>query len=161
MKSHNKEALDKAKEMLENMPDDEFLELHRKVEKNIGPTVEDFGDKDLSNYQNYRGKCKEYCEELVAEDPELRMVRGFYNCPIWGKEQHWWCEYPDGRIIDPTVKQFPSWQLALQNPQMIYEEFDGICTCDECGKKIREEDARFDSRYVFCSSTCNMRFVGL
>lgn len=115
-----------------------------------------------NNYLLYRGKCKEYCQELAITNPSLEIVRGFYHEPIWNtKEQHWWCKTPEGKIVDPTVKQFPSWQMAEQSPEMFYEEFDGICECDNCGKRIPEAEARFDSNYVFCSTRCNMRFVGL
>lgn len=152
----NKHPLEIAKQLLEQMPNDEFLEICNSVENNNGPTVEDFNDVELSDYQKYRGKCKILAEAACANDPELRLVRGFYHCPIWGKEQHWWCEYPDGRVVDPSVRQYPTKGVGAT-----YEEFDGWCECDECGKRIREEEARFDSRYVFCSSKCNMRFVGL
>ena len=108
-----------------------------------------------SNYKKYRGKCKEFVDEAVELDPSLKAVRGYYHCPLWGKQQHWWCVRGDGSIYDPTVKQFPSGGIGE------YEEFNGIITCAECGKEVREEMATFDGRYGFCSTACNMRFVGL
>ena len=60
------------------------------------------------NYSKYRGKCKEYCEELCAKDPSLRLVRGWYDDILWGRQMHWWCVDANGVIIDPTVKQFSS-----------------------------------------------------
>ena len=155
-------SIEKIKELLDNMPNEEFLELHRSVEKGIGPTVEEYYSN--FDYIKYRGKCKEFSEELCENDPELILTRGYFHESLWGKDEkqaHWWCKYPNGRIVDPTVKQFPSWKMASTNPEMFYEEFDGMCECAECGKKIKEEDAKFDSRYAFCSSACNMRFVGL
>ena len=108
------------------------------------------------NYIKYRGKCKEYVEALIAENLTLRAVRGYYYCPIWNKDEpHWWAVDTEGNIIDPTVKQFPSAGAG------IYTEFNGICSCSNCGKEIKEEDALFDSNYVFCSGTCRLRFVGL
>src|SRR5574343_1756160 len=128
------------KDLLEQMNDDIFLECYNKVEQYFCPTVEEYNNQ--SDYLKYRGKCKEYCEELVAEHTSLRLVRGFFHEPLWSeKQQHWWCEKPDGTIVDPTVKQFPSWKVALSSPTLCYEEFDGICTCDECGKLVKEEDA--------------------
>ncbi len=109
----------------------------------------------MSNYLEYRGKCKEMSEEAVRLDPTLTLVRGFYHCPIWGKQPHWWCRKADGEIYDPTKLQFPSQGIGE------YVEFDGIVECSECGKKMREEDAMFESNYVFCSYGCHMRFVGL
>jgi hypothetical protein len=78
-----------------------------------------------------RGKCKEMCEKLVRDNPELTMVRGFYWCPIWNKDEpHWWCKDKQGNIVDPTVNQFPSKGVGY------YTEFDGFITCEMCGKRI-------------------------
>ena len=108
-----------------------------------------------SDYHKYRGKCKEFSEKLIAKNPNLRLVRGHYCCPIWGEQQHWWCEDENGKVIDPTAKQFPSKGIGE------YVKFDGNCTCSECGKRGKEEDFSFESNYQFCSGECHMRFVGL
>ena len=109
-----------------------------------------------SEYMSYRGKCKEMSEALLVADPTLRLVRGHYYCPIWNTEEpHWWCEKPDGTVVDPSAKQFPSKGLG------IYTEFNGFVNCAECGKEISEDEAVFESNYAFCSTRCLMRFVGL
>ena len=108
-----------------------------------------------SDYQKYRGKCKEMSEALIAQDPSLTLVRGFYYDAQWGEQQHWWTKDSNGNIIDPTKDQFPSKGLGH------YEEFDGMVECAECGKTMKEEEASFESRYAFCSGACHMRFVGL
>lgn len=109
-----------------------------------------------SDYLNYRGKCKELCEDACNKDPTLILVRGHYFCPIWNTEEsHWWCVKQDGTIYDPSKDQFPSKGLG------IYAPFNGKVTCAECGKELDECDARFDSNYAFCSVSCNMKFVGL
>lgn len=108
-----------------------------------------------SNYLKYRGKCKEASKEFCANDPTLTLVRGHYLCPFWGEQPHWWCIKPDGTIIDPTVKQFPSNGLGE------YVPFDGIVECSNCGKQVREEEADFHSNYAFCSYKCYGRFVGV
>lgn len=110
------------------------------------------------NYIKYRGKCKEYCDQAVAADPTLTLVRGFYTCPIWRvREAHWWTVRPDGSIHDPTALQFPSAGNGF------YEEFDGYIECDECGERVKEDDAQIadNGRYAFCSGECYGRFVGL
>ena len=109
------------------------------------------------NYRKYRGKCKEMCEEWLLKYPELILVRGHYICPHWGKQAHWWLKDDDG-IIDPTVKQFPTAGIGAE-----YIEFDGYCSCDECGKTFHEDDkeATFASNYALCSGRCYMRFVGI
>lgn len=109
-----------------------------------------------TDYEKYRGKCKQFVDQAVKGDPTLIPVRGYYHCPFWGKQQHWWCKRPDGSIYDPTVKQFPTAGVGAE-----YEEFDGYVECAECGKRVREEEAGFHGRYAFCSISCNMRFVGL
>ena len=109
-----------------------------------------------SDYETYRGKCKEFCETMQTLRPELTLVRGYYHCPMWGKQEHWWLKDQQGNIIDPTVKQFPTKGIAAE-----YEEFDGICECAECREEFKEEDGKFESNYAFCSSKCLMRFVGL
>ena len=110
-----------------------------------------------TNYKKYRGKCREFSEQAVKDDPSLRLVRGYYWCPIWNKEeQHWWCETPDGTIVDPTVLQFPSAGAGM------YREYDGTVECAECGKTLNEEDATFYSNYAFCKNTpCLCKFVGV
>jgi hypothetical protein len=55
-----------------------------------------------------RGKCREYSEQACLEDSTLRLCRGFYNCPIWGLQPHWWTMRNSGEIYDPTKDQFPS-----------------------------------------------------
>jgi hypothetical protein len=110
---------------------------------------------DENDYIKYRGKCKEYCEELISKDQSLTLVRGYYYDISWGEQQHWWCKKTDGTIVDPTKDQFPS----KGNGE--YVEFDGNVTCAECGKEIPEEEADIDGRYAFCSYTCHSRFVGI
>lgn len=115
----------------------------------------------MDNYSKYRGKCKEMSEALVAEDPNLTLVRGFYHCPLLGKEQHWWCKKPNGTIVDPTKLQFPSGGI-----KEFYEEFDGRITCEECGKEgmemgISEGPWQTTGRYVLCSYECYGKLVGI
>jgi hypothetical protein len=109
-----------------------------------------------TNYQKYRGKCKEFCKQAILEDPSLKLVRGFYHDPIWGKQQHWWTIRPDGSIFDPTKKQFPSGGI-----KEFYEEFNGTLECAQCGTKIKESEVIPYGRYGFCSGTCRCKFVGI
>jgi hypothetical protein len=111
--------------------------------------------QEETDYLKYRGKCKEMCEELISADSSLTLVRGHYYDPWWGEQPHWWVKKPDGTIIDPTAKQFPS------KGKGEYVEFDGWVECSNCGKRMREEDAEFESNYVFCGYTCHGQFVGV
>jgi len=109
-----------------------------------------------TDYMVYRGRCKEMVEEAIANDATLRAVRGHYCCPLWGDQPHWWCEKPDGTIIDPSAKQFPFGGEVGE-----YVEFNGIIECAECGKSVPENEARIDGNYGFCSMECNAKFVGV
>lgn len=110
-----------------------------------------------TNYEVFRGKCKEACEALQQVMPELRLVRGYYTDHIWDKrEPHWWLETPGGDIVDPTKWQFPAGGIAE-----FYEEFDGMLNCEECGKEVGEETAVIHGNYACCSNICCMRMVGL
>ena len=42
---------------------------------------------ELTDYQKYRGKCKELVEAAIIADSSMRAVRGYYHCPLWGKQQ--------------------------------------------------------------------------
>lgn len=109
-----------------------------------------------TDYLKYRGKCKEMSEAAVLADPTLTLVRGHYYCPIWNSDEpHWWCVKPDGTIVDPTARQFPSKGLGIYTP------FDGLVTCAECGKEVPEDKALFESSYAFCSGRCFGAFVGV
>ncbi len=111
--------------------------------------------KTQTNYLKYRGKCKGLASALCEKDPTLTLVRGHYICWSWGKQAHWWVTKTDGTIIDPSVDQFPEPHIGE------YVPFDGFIECAECGKKIKEQEASICGNYAFCSTSCNMRFVGL
>lgn len=112
-------------------------------------------EQQTEDYLRFRGKCKELAEVAILEDPTLKLVRGHYYCYAHGEQPHWWCEKPDGTIIDPSARQFPS------NGNGAYVPFNGIVECAQCGKEMQEDEAHFESNYAFCSTRCNMRFVGL
>lgn len=109
----------------------------------------------MTDYEKYRGKCKEMSEQLVADNPTFRLVRGHYVCPIWGKQQHWWCEDIDGKVHDPTARQFPSKGMGE------YIEYDGFVECEECGAHIKEDEAYPMGRFFVCSDICARSLVGL
>lgn len=106
----------------------------------------------MTDYLKYRGKCKELCEELVAQNSVLTLVRGYYLDAFWGEQPHWWCKDENNNIIDPSKKQFPD-----QNGD--YVEFDGFHECSQCGNPVEESEATFAGNYVFCSGECYMRCV--
>jgi hypothetical protein len=111
---------------------------------------------NYDDYMKFRGRCKELAEAEIAKDPTLTLVRGHYECPIWGLQQHWWTIRPDGTVFDPSARQFPSGGMGLYLP------FDGTLSCANCGQDITEDDAwRLEGRYGYCSYTCYGQFVGV
>lgn len=116
---------------------------------------EDVMSEPETDYMRFRGKCRELSEAAVAADPALTLVRGYYLCPWWGEQAHWWTVRQDGTIHDPTAAQFPSKGAG------VYVPFDGMVTCEECGKELKEEEATIDPPHVFCSTLCYARCVGV
>jgi hypothetical protein len=115
----------------------------------------DFADIRKTDYEIYRGKCREMAEALIKQNPDLRLVRGYYHCPLWGKQPHWWTVKPDGTIVDPSAAQFPSYGAVE------YEEFNGMVRCEECGKELTEKSAYIENNHVFCGGKCYGRYIGL
>lgn len=109
----------------------------------------------MSDYLNYRGRCKNECEKLLAAQPELTIVKGWYDCPYWGRQEHWWLKDKDGEIIDPTVKQFPTRGDGAE-----YIEYAGMYPCEHCGKETKEDALVRDGHHHYCSGECLMRDVG-
>ena len=115
-------------------------------------TTEPTADRGAFSKIDLRGKCHEYSKAAVATDPSLRLVRGWYIDPTWGRQEHWWTERPDGSIYDPTSAQFP-----MGGVREWYEEFAGIFPCEECGMDFAEGKG-YDR---CCSVQCYGRMVGV
>jgi hypothetical protein len=90
--------------------------------------------------------CRVYVELMREDFPELRVVRGHYICPTWGKRAHWWLSTDQGDIVDPTAAQFPShgcgdyevWEEGAEEP---------TGKCMNCGEYC------YGGKAV-CSDTC-------
>jgi len=118
------------------------------------------GGEVLTDYQKYRGRCRELAEKECENNPNLELIRGYYHCPIWGTQQHWWCKNKvTNEIVDPTKRQFPSKGVGE------YEEFNGMVTCAECGKmeyeKVAMEQWHIMGNYICCSMECCGKLVGV
>ena len=107
-----------------------------------------------------RGFCHSKAVAFVERFPELILVRGavfppairhlITNEDIDVENGHWWCETPDGQIVDPTRAQFGDWRAmhyaafdeskAHELPTgkcyncgfLCYGRSDGVCS-DDCG----------------------------
>lgn len=107
-----------------------------------------------TDYAKYRGKCKEACEALADAHPDYRIVRGWYDCPLSVRQEHWWCVDQDGTVVDPTRKQFLSKGVGE------YIEYKGILPCSQCGKDMAESDIHSTSgKFAFCSYECHRSCV--
>lgn len=101
-----------------------------------------------------RGTCERAARELVAQDPALTLVRGWYVDAIWGEQEHWWCTTADSTIVDPTVEQFPTGHIPNLRS---YREYAGVYPCGGCGVPIAEDDG-VDG---FCCGACYGSVVGV
>jgi hypothetical protein len=83
---------------------------------------------------NHAGMCSAQSLALQKAFPELLRVRGYVRF-----DHHWWCETPDGIIVDPTWKQFRGYAYTYQ----AYDESqpEPIGQCFECGALLYEEGA--------------------
>ena len=97
------------------------------------------------------GDCREVTEKMAAAFPELTRVRGHYYCTSWGERAHWWLTTPEGEIVDPTFRQFPSkgngvyvpWPEGAKEPT-------GMCM--ECGEPC------YDGKFA-CSENCEVSLL--
>ena len=64
--------------------------------------------KDENGQPRTRGSCGHAAKMMILSFCELRRVPGHAFTPV-GVSDHWWCETPDGEIVDPTVSQFWPW----------------------------------------------------
>ncbi|MER6367100.1 hypothetical protein ABT255_01755 [Streptomyces mirabilis] len=102
------------------------------------------------------GTCQQAVETLVAADPRLTAVAGWYVDAVWGEREHWWAVTPDGEIVDPTVEQFPTGHV----PELRhYAPYDGVYPCPGCGIAIACEDAA--NAVGFCCGACEGGTVGI
>jgi hypothetical protein len=103
-----------------------------------------------------RGTCQKAAESLVATDPSLTLVRGWYIDAVWGQQEHWWCTDAEGGIIDPTVEQFPTGHIESLRE---YLPYNGLHPCPGCGTPVRAEDG--ETGGGFCCGGCYGSTVGI
>lgn len=41
-----------------------------------------------NNVKEIYGKCEDITEKMQTAFPELNRIRGYYDCPLWGKREH-------------------------------------------------------------------------
>ena len=101
--------------------------------------------------RSLRGTCYTSCRQLMEMHPELVLVRGHYLDPDWGSQEHWWCQTPEGEIVDPTKEQFPSMGMGVYKPwDESQDEPTGLCP--DCGGYCYEGSD-------FCSEECERAYT--
>lgn len=104
----------------------------------------------VTNVPEPRGKCAAATLAMSAAFPELKRVRGHYECYAWGRRDHWWLVTTDGQIVDPTAAQFPSHGLGeyIERDESLPEPTG---KCPDCGEFVY-------GRGTFCSRACSEAF---
>ena len=97
------------------------------------------------------GACREACDAMLLAFPALRLVRGHYQCPLWGDREHWWLVDPGGAIVDPTAAQFPTKGHA-QYVEWDESQPEPTGQCPNCG------DLCYEGNYC-CSKACERAYT--
>ena len=92
------------------------------------------------------GTCREVTFAMQFVFPELRRVRGYYDCVVMGRRPHWWLVYPSGEVVDPTAEQFLGSGRYIELPE---DYLEPVGRCQHCG----EEHWRVAE--MFCSARCS------
>ncbi len=74
-------------------------------------------------------RCAEATSSMCEAFPQLRRIRG-HAMVAAQLRPHWWCETPEGEVIDPTAHQWPV-AVAFYSPLESEEEPHGKCM--NCG----------------------------
>jgi hypothetical protein len=82
---------------------------------------------------NKWGYCHCQSEAMKKQFPELLLIRGYVDLG----ESHWWCETPDGAIVDPTYMQFGGDGHKYKAHDE--SEPEPIGQCFECGAYLYDE----------------------
>lgn len=93
--------------------------------------------------------------ELVESDSSLRLARGWFIDVVWGEQEHWWCVDSSGKIIDPSVGQFPGGAIEELRE---YREYEGIYPCPGCGVQVQEDSPLISGG--FCCGACYGAVIG-
>ena len=106
--------------------------------------------------ENAYGLCASMTEQMAAAFPELTRTRGYFYDPQIGLRAHWWLVHPDGYIVDPTAKQFPSHGIGMYEP---YDESqpEPIGHCLNCGELCYEREG--SDAHQICSPECYRAFA--
>jgi len=90
--------------------------------------------EELARPEYGSGRCRDEALKLARDDRSLTVVRGWAT-PVGGAMiEHWWLIDQDGKVVDPTVDQFPARPVYIpecvgvppERPALMY-------LCPNCG----------------------------
>lgn len=114
----------------------------------------------FNDIKSTMGMCREACEVMKKDFPELNVTNGFVHLlDIDEPQMHWWLKKSDGEIVDPTKFQY----VWNGTPIMHYEEIDASHParnfprrkCMNCGKYYYQTEKHFAN---VCSEKCSKEF---
>jgi hypothetical protein len=119
-------------------------------------TYDEWIAHDITEHKGWvRGRCQGAATRMSETFSELRLVRGYCLLANGWRPQHWWCEAPDGTVIDPTAAQYTEYTDIIG-----YEEYDEalhgplpIGKCMHCGCEVYNKTNR-----GLCSTECQVAF---
>lgn len=85
-----------------------------------------------TNYTKFRGKCEDMSEALCEKDKSLTLVRGYYHCPLWGKQSQM------GDVNTKVVCETEEESLTCKNMKEYGDSMD--CErykCTVCGRRTK------------------------
>lgn len=108
-----------------------------------------------------RGLCREACEKMHAEFPELRIACGVVFVPLFpakdSEQEHWWLVDGNGDVVDPTRQQFPGFiqynEAGADDPRRKYHR----ATCANCGERYLITPEWSDG--TVCSQQCYTQYA--
>jgi len=90
---------------------------------------EKYPDRGSSHHMS-----REATKHMASAFPELRRMKGY--ALVQGEvrpRKYWWCETPDGLIIDPVINQWPD-GIAFYDQLTSEERPHGVC--HKCGQPL-------------------------
>ncbi len=110
-----------------------------------------------SNTKFLVGRCLHATLEMCKVFPELKRVPGHVLLPA-RYEEHWWCETPDGKIVDPTADQWETAPIEYVPWKPGTEVVVGKCM--DCGATIYGTPDSLDgNRQEFCDDRCRDSYL--
>lgn len=103
--------------------------------------------------------CQGATAKMVEAFPELKRVPGHVYTVHFGRRAHWWCETPDGSVVDPTAAQFEDAFMLEYHPFEPGQEVR-VGRCMNCGDDIdavvQELGKQPEGLYstTFCDKEC-------